>query len=192
MNRGTGSIVDDRMQSGYRYRANVELPGENFRSASSSPELTPCPDAGHGGIRGQIHDRLCVMSFQPNGSPNAKLSPAKAHDPRSEFLPGQGLEAFVLLACEGLDSSDDDPRGWFQWYCRYWMGRRHEDDARQIGRWRAMQRHIGQLRKTACAETSYAARDSGRPCCTGPTIPATTDRGGFPANRAGRCNDLPR
>lgn len=29
----------------------------------------------------------------------------------------------------------DDPRGWFQWYCRYWLGRQHQDDERQIGRW---------------------------------------------------------
>ena len=31
----------------------------------------------------------------------------------------------------------DDPRGWFEWYCKYFTGRRHEDDERQIKRWLA-------------------------------------------------------
>jgi len=39
----------------------------------------------------------------------------------------------------------DDPRGWFQWYCRYFMGRRGADDERQIKRWRAIRRHIAQV-----------------------------------------------
>ena len=52
----------------------------------------------------------------------------------------------------------DDPRGWFQWYCRYYMGRRTADDARQIRRWRAIARHVSAIRKH-CERGDLASAD---------------------------------
>lgn len=41
---------------------------------------------------------------------------------------------------------EEDPHGWFLWYCRYYSGRRiPAEDARQIKRWRNMRRHVSQL-----------------------------------------------
>lgn len=39
-----------------------------------------------------------------------------------------------------------DPMGWFQWYCRYSLGRRTRDDGRQLGRQaRFRARHLAAL-----------------------------------------------
>ena len=32
--------------------------------------------------------------------------------------------------------SEIDPYGWFQWYVRYWLGRRSKDDERQFNSWK--------------------------------------------------------
>ena len=40
-----------------------------------------------------------------------------------------------------------DPYGWFQWYCRFFDGRRTEDDGRQIARWLGLASERGRFRK---------------------------------------------
>lgn len=135
-------IVEDRMQSGYRYW-RTELPGAGFH-AEFEPQLTP-QQMLQLGVFGGCYMTDCQAEFPAEWFENAKLSPGKP-DTKLNFFGVNASKPISYWREKGW-IWDNDPRGWFQWYCRYWMGRRCEDDARQVGRWKAMARHIGQLRK---------------------------------------------
>ena len=52
----------------------------------------------------------------------------------------------------------EDPLGWFQWYCRFSMGRRipHIDEI-QIKRWKSFKRHVIAINKN-CEESDLSCR----------------------------------
>jgi len=59
---------------------------------------------------------------------------------------GQTIEEWEAA---GWIRHDWDVRGWFQWYCRFWMGRRGDDDDRQVGRWKKCCGETGRWRVSA-------------------------------------------
>ena len=137
-------VVNDRMQQGYRYTRTAPM-GRAF-DPGFEPELTPAEMLALGVFCGKYMTD-CTAEFPADWFEHAKFASGRADCSLNYF----GIRASVPLRVwvEKGWIHPDDPRGWFQWYCRYWMGRRHDDDARQIGRWRAIRRHVGQLRR-AC------------------------------------------
>ena len=135
-------LVDDRMQHDYRYIL-TEPEGTDFASGFR-PELSP-KEMLTLGVFGGKYMTDCRDEFPPDWFEEARLSPGR-RDPGLNFF---GMDASKPLAYWRAKGwiHDDDPRGWFQWYCRYYLGRRGEDDDRQIRRWKAMARHVAQLRK---------------------------------------------
>jgi hypothetical protein len=135
--------VNDRMQTGYRY-ALSEPSGRNF-DPQFHPELTPAAMLGLG-VFGGCYMTDCRAEFPAAWFARAKLSPGRRDPSLNHF----GVDASQPLSVWRKKGwiHPDDPRGWFQWYCRYHQGRRTPDeDARQIARWRAIRRHIAQLRR---------------------------------------------
>merc|ERR1719506_1805871 len=57
--------------------------------------------------------------------------------------------------------SDADPYGWFQWYCRFYRGRRCSDDARQISRWLKSAGPKGRFRSQLCNKILAAGKGAG-------------------------------
>jgi len=135
-------VVDDRMQRGYRYERTAR-PGQDF-APGFEPELTPAEMLELGVFCGKYLTD-CRDEFPASWFATARLSPGGKDCSLNYF----GIEASKPLSYWRAKGwiHPDDPRGWFQWYCRYYSGRRMEDDARQIGRWRAFRRHAGQVRQ---------------------------------------------
>ena len=134
-------VVHDKMQKGYTYTLS-EPEGKNFdsefRPALSPKELLAL------GVFGGKYMTDCRKEFPASWFTRAKLSPTK-HDPKLNFFGVNASQPLSVWRKKGWIYKDD-PRGWFQWYCRYYRGRRLVDeDRRQIKRWKAMRRHIGQI-----------------------------------------------
>ena len=135
-------IVNDLMQKKYIYFL-VEPEGENFHP-DFRPELTP-REMLELGVFGGKYMTDCTAEFPSAWFKNARLC-SERHDPDLNFFGVNASQSLSVWRQKGW-IHHDDPRGWFQWYCRYYMGRRCPDDLRQIKRWKAMTRHIAQIKK---------------------------------------------
>jgi hypothetical protein len=138
-------VVNDRMQRNYRYLL-VEPTGRNFDDGFE-PELTPAAMLALG-VFGGKYMTDCRAEFPASWFTRARLSPGK-RDASLNFFGVNASQPLAVWRKKGW-IYPDDPRGWFQWYCRYYLGRRSLDDDRQIRRWRQMTRHIAQIR-SRCA-----------------------------------------
>jgi len=135
--------VSDKMQQGYRYALSAPA-GRGFDLAFR-PELTPKQMLELGVFCGKYLTD-CRDEFPASWFARAKLSPVRRDCSLNYF----GVDASQPLSEWRRKGwiHPDDSRGWFQWYCRYYIGRRMpEEDAPQIGRWKAMRRHVSQVRK---------------------------------------------
>lgn len=149
-------IVKDLMQE-YSYYLS-EPTGENFHP-EFKPELTP-KQMLHLGVFGGKYMTDCKDEFPADWFENTKLSPGKKD---------VSLNYFKVDASQPLSEwkkkgwiYDEDPRGWFQWYSRYYLGRRIPDeDLRQIKRWKAFRRHAGAI-QSSCSKMDMSCRKKQR------------------------------
>ena len=135
-------VVNDLMQSGYTYTLS-ESSGKNFHP-NFRPGLTP-KEMLKLGVFGGKYMTDCQNEFPAAWFRNANLCPDQA-DPNVNYFGVSASQPLIVWRGKGW-IWEKDPRGWFQWYCRYYLGRRCDDDERQIKRWRAMSRHVAQVKK---------------------------------------------
>ncbi len=149
-------VVNDKMQKNYVYELTQPM-GKNFHP-DFKPELTP-KQMLKLGVFGGKYMTDCQNEFPKDWFIKAKLSPKKPN-PKLNFFGVAASQPLAVWRKKGW-IHPDDPRGWFQWYCRYFMGRRHSDDERQIKRWKAIKRHAAQIKKN-CLPGDWRCRPKQR------------------------------
>lgn len=136
-------------QASYSYTL-VNMPGEGF-----PPEFTPHFTPGQMLLQGVFSGRYindCTGEFPREWFTDAlaadKLRPEGA-DPAVNLFGVKSRKSLGYWRGKGwapLTPDDPDTRGWFMWFCRYWLGRRIPGlDELQIKRWKAFRRHAGQV-----------------------------------------------
>lgn len=157
--------VSDKMQSGYEYFLSEPI-GKNF-AKNFKPDLTP-KEMLQLGVFGGKYMTDCEAEFPEDWFRDKKgkmLAKFAEPDMCGKRKYEKNLNYFKVKASQSLAEwrkkgwiHKDDPRGWFQWYCRYYMGRRHPDDARQINRWQKMTRHVIWLQNGCGVRGSLSCR----------------------------------
>src|SRR5689334_2934141 len=140
--RGQRIEVNDLMQKGYMYVLS-EPAGRHFHP-TFLPQLRPM-EMLELGVFGGKYMTDCGAEFPRSWFGNAKLCHER-HDAKLNFFGVNASQPLSVWRKKGWIYKED-PRGWFQWYCRYYAGRRCPDDLRQIARWRAVRRHVAQVKK---------------------------------------------
>jgi len=136
-------VVNDKMQKNYSYTLSEPI-GKNF-DPKFKPELSP-KQMLELGVFGGKYMTDCRKEFPKDWFTKAKLCPTE-HDASLNFFKINASQPLSVWRKKGWIYKED-PRGWFQWYCRYYMGRRiANEDERQIKRWMAIKRHIAQIIK---------------------------------------------
>ncbi len=96
------------------------------------------------GVFGGNYFQGDIAEYPADWFKKAKISD-HGHDPSLNFFKVDASQPLAVWQKKGW-IYPGDPRGWFQWYCRYYMGRRIPDeDQRQIKRWKAIRRHVSQI-----------------------------------------------
>ncbi|MGI8852914.1 MAG: hypothetical protein ACR2GC_06415 [Methyloceanibacter sp.] len=150
---GKRIVVNDKMQKGYRYELSAPA-GRNF-DPEFTPELTPRQMLALGVFCGKYMTDT-RKEFPKSWFAKAKLAP-KRRDCSLNYFGVAASQPLSVWREKGW-IHPDDPRGWFHWYCRYYMGRRMEgEDQRQIKRWKAMRRHIRQIEQN-CEPGDFTCR----------------------------------
>jgi len=149
-------VVNDLMQQRYVYYLTEPI-GKNFHP-EFQPELTP-KEMLELGVFGGRYMTDCRLEYPKKWFSKAKLCHER-HDPKLNYFGVNASQPLKIWRKKGWIYAED-PRGWFQWYCRYFMGRRCLDDERQIKRWKAVKRHVGQLRKN-CGRGDLSCRPKQR------------------------------
>ncbi len=147
--------VKNKMQRGYKYELTARS-GRDF-DPRFKPDLTPKAMLALG-VFGGRYMRDCRAEYPASWFATAKLYPPgqPGHDKKLNFFGVDASQPLSVWQKKGWIRAQD-PRGWFEWYCRYFMGRRSADDDRQIRRWLAMRRHIAQVARN-CRAGDLACR----------------------------------
>jgi hypothetical protein len=141
-------VVHDSLQDGYEY-VLTEPEGKHF-DPDFKPELTPQEMLELGVFNGNYFE-VGQTELPKKWFTHAKITPDESADKNLNYFKVAASQPLAVWQKKGWINKRD-PHGWFQWYCRYYLGRRMPDeDERQIKRWKAMKRHIAQVKKNCRA-----------------------------------------